>query len=225
MQVLALNCKVLDRISVRVLPFSMPNPRNQRPAEPATPIHERALDDLSFIRRTMERAGSFTALSGWGQICVGVTGLLAAGLAWRQASIGGWLITWIVAAEVGLAIGLLSTARKARASGESIRSGPGRQFVLSLAPALLAGAVLTAIIWRTGMTALLPGIWLLLYGVGIIAAGSHSVRVVPLMGAVMMLLGAGSLISPPAWADAWLALGFGVVHIVFGFIIARKYGG
>jgi hypothetical protein len=124
-----------------------------------------------------------------------------------------------------LAIGLVSTARKARASGESIRSGPGRQFVLSLAPALFAGAVLTAVLWQSHMTAILPGIWLLLYGVGIIAAGSHSVRVVPMMGAVMMLLGVGSLLGPPSWADAWLALGFGVVHIVFGFVIARKYGG
>ncbi|HKP76729.1 MAG TPA: hypothetical protein VJT67_14460 [Longimicrobiaceae bacterium] len=203
----------------KIIPFRRP------PEEPPLELHERAMDNLRFIRQTMERAGSFTAVSGWGQVVIGVTGVLAAWLAARQASAENWLATWSVAAVVAMGIGVVTTAMKARAIGEPIRSGPGRKFVLSLAPALAAGAVLTAVLFRAGMTGVLPGLWLLLYGAGIVSAGTNSVRVVPVLGFSSMLLGAAALVSPPAWGDAFMAAGFGGLHVVFGTVIARRYGG
>jgi hypothetical protein len=204
-----------------IIPFRKP----EDPQEPPLELHERAMDNLRFIRQTMERAGSFTAVSGWGQVVIGVTGILASWLASRQGSAINWLATWVVAAVVAMGIGVVTTAMKARAIGEPIRSGPGRKFVLSLAPPLIAGAVLTLVLFRAGMTGLLPGLWLLLYGAGIVAAGINSVRVVPVMGFASMALGAAALLVPAGWGDAFMAAGFGGMHVVFGTVIARRYGG
>jgi hypothetical protein len=203
----------------KIIPFRKPQ------EAPPLELHERAMDNLRYIRRAMERAGSFTAVSGWGQVVIGVTGLLAAWLASRQDGALNWLATWSVAAVVAMGIGVVTTAMKARAMGEPIRSGPGRKFVLSLAPPLIAGAVLTAVLFRAGMTGMLPGMWLLLYGTGIITAGTNSVSVVPVMGLCVMLFGVAALVSPAAWGDAYMAAGFGGLHVLFGTVIARRYGG
>jgi hypothetical protein len=205
----------------KIIPFRKP------PEEPPLELHERAMDNLRFIRQTMERAGSFTAVSGWGQVVIGVMGLLAAWLASRQATPENWLATWSVAAVVATGIGVVTTAMKARAIGEPIRSGPGRKFVLSLAPALVAGAVLTAVLFRAGHVEMLPGLWLLLYGAGIVSAGTNSVRVVPVMGFCSMLLGVAALLTPAEvrLGDLYMAAGFGFAHVVAGTVIARRYGG
>jgi hypothetical protein len=197
-----------------------PLPPEEEPVE----LHERAMDNLRFIRETMQRAGSFTAVSGWGQVVIGVTGLLAAWLASVQTSRYTWLATWAVAAVVSAGIGVVTTAMKARAVGESVRTGPGRKFVLSLAPPLAAGAMLTAVLFQAGLEHVLPGMWLMLFGTGIITAGSYSVRVVPVMGLAFMALGGVALLFP-SWGNALMAAGFGGLHVVFGTLIARRHGG
>ena len=200
----------------------LPPPEAQ---EPSLDLHERAMDNLRYIRETMERAGSFTAVSGWGQVVIGVTGLLAAWLASRQQSPADWLATWSGAAVVSLLVGLLTTAMKSRAARMPLLSGPGRKFALSLAPPIVAGGVLTVILFRAGMVDVLPGMWMMLYGAGIITAGAFSVSAVPVMGLCFMLAGAGALFSPAAWNDGWMAAGFGGLHVAFGALIARWHGG
>jgi hypothetical protein len=193
--------------------------------DPSLDLRERAMDNLRFIRETMERAGSFTAVSGWGLVVIGVAAVLAAWLASRQQSPENWLATWTAAALVCLLIGLLTSATKARHAKVSLLTGPGRKFILSLAPPVGAGAVLTAVLFRAGLVGVLPGMWLLLFGVGIIAAGAFSVRAVPVMGMCFMAVGVAALFSPEAWGDAYMAAGFGGLHMVFGTLIARRHGG
>jgi hypothetical protein len=197
----------------------------QRRADEPAPLHAHAAENLTYIRAAMERAGSFTAVPGWGGVAMGLAGLAAAIIAPGQPTPSAWLATWLVAAVVAIAIGLLAVLIKARTADVSLLSHPARQFALSFAPAILAGALLTAALYPTGQFELLPGVWLLLYGAAVTAAGTFSVRVVPLMGILFLFLGSVALFSPPLIAAICLGAGFGGLHIVFGVVIARRYGG
>ncbi|HEY9015646.1 MAG TPA: hypothetical protein VIM84_11355 [Gemmatimonadales bacterium] len=196
------------------------------PPDPSAPaLHARAMDNLSFIRSTMERATAFTAVPGWGGVAMGLTALAATGVASRSQTAGEWLAVWLTASVLALGIGGWAMVVKARRAGTTVLSYSGRRFVLSYLPPLAVGALLTLVLVRAGLYGALPGTWLLLYGTGVVTGGAYSVRVVPLMGLCFMALGAVALLAPGAWGEWLLALGFGGLHIVFGIIIARQYGG
>jgi hypothetical protein len=188
-------------------------------------LHDRAMDNLRFIRETMERAGSFTAVSGWGQVSIGLTALVATWLSRGEMGSERWLMIWTLEFVVALTIGGFTVARKAYSAGLPLLSGPGRKVALSLAPPLVAGAMLTAVLFDAGLLWPLTGMWLLLYGTGVVAAGAYSVRIVPVMGLSFMFLGTLALLAPPAWGNSLMGLGFGGLHIFFGILIAWRYGG
>ncbi|MBL8231827.1 MAG: hypothetical protein JNL98_25240 [Bryobacterales bacterium] len=191
----------------------------------AVPIHQHALDNLQFIRDTMERASAFTAVPGWGGFSMGVTAIAAAVVAAQQPTSHGWVATWLIEALVALGIGIYSLHRKAVAAGSELLSSPARKFSLSFAPPLLTGALLTLVLYSKNQFDLLPGLWLMLYGTGVVTGGAFSVRIVPVMGMCFVGLGAVSFFAPPAWGNWLLLAGFGGLHIVFGILIARRYGG
>src|SRR3954447_12246539 len=197
----------------------MATPRTQ-PAE----LHEHAMDNLKYIRQTLERAGSFTAVPGKGGVLMGIVAVLAARLAARESGAAGWLAIWTVAAMIAMAIGLAGAALKSRRFQMPLFSGPGRKFIAGFTPAIVAGAVLTMVLYRAGVSGFLPGVWLLLYGAAVLAGGSASVRIVPIMGACFMFVGTVALLLP-GWNDVLLPVGFGGLHLIFGTVIAVKYGG
>jgi hypothetical protein len=185
----------------------------------------RAMDNLEFIRDTMERAGSFTAVPGIGMIAIGVTALIAAAIAPDHPSQPAWLTTWISEAAISIAIMVVAIAHKSRASGMPLISAPTRKFALAFAPPLFAGAVLTFALHSAAVPHILPGTWLLLYGTAVVTGGAFSVRIVPLMGIAFLVAGIASLVAPVSMTNAILAAAFGGLHIVFGTQIARRHGG
>jgi len=194
-----------------------------QPEPPA--LHDRAMDNLRYIRETMERATAFTGISGFGAIAIGVTALLATAIAALQSTFKYWLAVWIAEGLISLLIAGWSMDRKARAIEMPLGSGPARKAVFSLTPPMLAGGLLTIMLVGAGMTNAIPGVWLLLYGTGVITGGMYSVKVVPIMGICLMALGAAALFAPPSFANYFMAAGFGGLHLIFGAIIVRKYGG
>ena len=178
-----------------------------------------------LVQQTAERTPTSTAVSGWGLCAVGVTALVAAGLAMRQRTIDGWLAVWLAEALLAFTVALFSMQRKAFRQGTDVLASAGRRLLMGLLPALAAGAVLTAAIVWDGSTRLIPGVWLLLYGIGVVQAGALSVRLVLVLGIVFVILGAIALPMPWPWANIMLAAGFGVAHIVFGVLIAGRLGG
>lgn len=189
------------------------------------PLDAHAAENLRYIRGAMERAASFTAVPGWGGVAMGATALVAAAWAGRETSPQRWLGVWLLEACVAVAIGVAAMALKARRSGAALSSGPARRFLLTLVPPIGAGAVLTLALAREGLVTLLPGVWLLLYGTAVVTGGAMSVRPVLAMGALCMLLGCAALASPSGWGTAYMAAGFGGLHLGFGLVIARRHGG
>lgn len=198
--------------------------RSSRPSSGAG-LTPNPAEDLRFIRDTMERSAAFTAVSGWGQVLLGGTAMAAAWLAARQVSPSAWLRVWLAEGLLAAAIGLLACTWKANRRGLPLFSGPARKVALGLAPPLFAGAFLTLLMFRSGMESALPAMWLLLYGAGIMTGGAFSVPIVPVMGVCFMLLGGLAVLGPAALGNLFLAAGFGGLHIVFGFLIARRHGG
>jgi hypothetical protein len=183
-----------------------------------------AVDDLRFIRQTMERSAAFTAVPGWGMVAVGATALPAAWLASAHGFGLRWLEIWICEAVVAVSLALVAIQSKAARRGLPWTSGPGRKVALNLVPPVAAAALLTIPLFRANLESLLPGTWMLLYGVGVITGGAFSVAVVPVMGICFMVAGAAALLAPTLgnWA---MAASFGGLHILFGIWIARRYGG
>jgi len=194
------------------------------PDEPPA-LHARAIDNLRFIRETMERAGAFTAVSGRGMIAVGTLATGAALLSLAVRTPLQWLALWLATAAVALAIAAVTMHRKARAAQSTLLTGPARKLVLAFAPPMAAGAALTLVLYQHGLVPMLPGVWLLLYGTAVVTGGAFSVRILPALGLALMALGGVALLAPASWGDWLLGVGFGAAHIAFGALIARRYGG
>ena len=198
---------------------------DQPDAEDSPALHARAMDNLRFIRETMERAGAFTAISGWGMVGVGIIACAATLVGWRQPTVERWVAVWLAAAALAAAVSFGATARKARRAGMPIVTNTGRKLLLAFAPPMVAGAVLTVVLVDLGMLPLLRGVWLMLYGTAVVAGGTYSVRIVPVMGVCFMAVGAVSLFVPRAAGDWLMLAGFAGLHLLFGTLIARRHGG
>ncbi len=188
-------------------------------------LGDRAIDNLAFIRETMERSTSFTAVPGYGGMLMGVTALVAAYFAAQQIYLRDWLVTWLVEAGLAFAIGLLAMWQKSRIVESSLLSTPSKKFALSFAPPLIAGIAITLGLWRYEHYEMMAPVWMLCYGAAVICGGAFSVRIIPVMGWFFLILGAAAFALPSSFSNYLMAASFGVLHVVFGFIIARRYGG
>jgi hypothetical protein len=188
-------------------------------------ISSQATDDLTFIRATMERSSTFTAVPGIGGMVIGVIALVAAAVAARQATADRWLVTWLAAASVAVAVELVAMMRKAHRAGITLTGMAARRFALGIAAPVVAGAAITYELWAVRNFTVMTPTWLLLYGAGALTGGMFSVPVVRAIGICFMTTGIAAILTPPEWADVWLAVGFGGLHIVFGAYIARYHGG
>jgi hypothetical protein len=229
------NCKVLDTFLTLKHAFVMQHCRSlrrRRSVEPQVsaeqipgPQSRDVLDQIQFIRQTMESATSFTAVPGWGTVLLGVTALATAFLARTASSQVTWVLLWLGEAMLAALISLVAMVKKTGSLAKLATSIPARKCALSLVPPLAAGAVLTLVVMERHLYAVLPGMWLMLYGVAVITGGAFSVRVVPVMGICFAIFGTIALALPASWANAVMAVGFGGLHLVFGFVIARRHGG
>lgn len=201
-----------------------PISRNAPERQPAKPQPE-AAEQLKFIRDVMERTSTFTAVPGWGAVGMGACALIAAYFAETAASKDHWLIVWMVVAGTAALLGTFTLVRKSKKAKAPLFTGVGRKFLASFLPPLFVGAVLTIVLWRAGEPALLPGMWMLTYGASVLASGAYSVRIVPVMGALFLLIGSITFMLPQTWGNIMMAISFGALHIIFGILIAKYYGG
>ena len=188
-------------------------------------IGDRAFDNLRFIRETMERSAVFTSVPGYGGMLMGATAIGASVFAWQAANYRQWLIIWLTEALLAFAIGFLTMWQKSKTTNASLNSAPARKFALCFAPPLAAGIILSGLLYRLDLFEFLPVVWLTLYGTAVVCGGVSSVKIVPIAGWCFIMLGLIAVFLPHGYGDLMMGLGFGGLHIIFGFIVARKFGG
>jgi len=188
-------------------------------------LGDRAFDNLQFIRETMERSTHFTAVPGYGGILMGATAIGAAYVANQQPYLRNWLVVWVIEAILAFFIGLLAMWQKSKITKTSLASASARKFAMSFLPPLVCAIVITLGLWRFEHYEVMIPVWMLLYGAAVVCGGAFSVKAVPIMGWCFIALGAIAFFIPAGFGNSLMALSFGVLHIVFGVIIARKYGG
>jgi hypothetical protein len=187
-------------------------------------IDDHAFANLRFIRETLERAGSFTSIPGWGGFAIGWTAVVTSIVAARLVEMQ-WLEVWLADAVIASLIAIITMVRKAKRAGVTLTSAAGRRFFVSYFAPIASAGVITAMLLRAQWYEAMPAVWLLSYGASFISSGAYSIRVVPQLGICFMLLGAAAAFVPFATANALLGIGFGGLHIIYGFMIARNYGG
>jgi len=187
--------------------------------QPVSSVHEHAEGQLRVIRAAMERAGSFTAVPGWGGVLMGAIGIVAGVVAGRAHEPRDWVLVWLAAAGAAVPIGVAALAHRARTAGVDLAAGVARRFVLSLATPVAAGVVLSAGLLQRESYDLLPSVWLTLYGTGIIVAGIFSIRLLTVLGVSFMVLGAAAAFAPWWLATLLVAVGFGGLHLLTGSIV------
>lgn len=188
-------------------------------------IQDKAHENLRFIREAMEGASSFTAVSGWGLVAIGVLGCIGFLLSRPFMGSETWIYIWLGTAAPAVLVGVLSIVWKAKKRKADLFSAAARKFALNLAPPLVAALLLTVASMRTGVPASIGGLWLLLYGAGVVTGGSASVRSVPVMGMGFFALGATALFLPVGLTPWMMLAGFGGLHIGFGIYIACQHHG
>jgi hypothetical protein len=198
-----------------------PQPEETEPVS----LGDRALDNLQFIRETMERSTSFTAVPGYGGMLMGATGVAAALIAHQQIYLRDWLIVWLTEAFLAAAIGFLAMWQKSKIAKTSLFSTPARKFAFGFTPPLVCGVAITLGLWRYEHYEVMAPVWMLCYGAAVVTGGAFSVKIVPVMGWIFIVLGAAAFALPAYFGNYLMAASFGLLHIVFGAIIARRYGG
>lgn len=199
--------------------------RDDRPIDGPAKISDRAMDNLQFIRETMERSASFTAVPGFGGMLMGATALAAAYIAGQQDTLVEWLAVWLREAFLAAAIGLLAMWQKSKIGGQSLVSTPARKFAFGFTPPLIVGLILTLGLWQHGQYEMFAPVWMLCYGAAIVTGGAFSIRAVPVMGWIFIAMGALAFALPLSYRNYLMAASFGMLHIIFGAIIAKRYGG
>jgi hypothetical protein len=192
--------------------------RREAPGGNTVTLEAHALGTLRYIRASID-AARLLAVPGSAGVAMGSLGLLAAVLAAQPALASRWLDIWLGAAIAAFLAGGALLIHQAVRAGSALYRGPARRFLLCLCPPLAAGAVITLALWRHGALDMIPGVWLLLYGCGVAAASTQTIRLVGVMGLAFTVLGVGALALPPAFGNLFLGAGFGGLHLAFGILI------
>lgn len=183
-------------------------------------LDSHAAATLRYIRASMESATAL-AVPGSTGIASGIVGILAAVVSFIPALRPHWLIVWLVAAFVAAAVGATLLLRQPSVSELTIGGAPIRRFAIGLLPSLFAGAVMTFVLWSNGMLRVIPGTWLLLYGCGLIAASAATARAIGILGGSLVATGLLALLLPQELQMLMLGVGFGGLHILFGYLVGR----
>jgi len=197
-------------------------------------------DELASIRSLMERSSKFISLSGLSGILAGCYALVGAALAYLLIYKGEARIydalnlhtypqtlyyLFFIALGIlmlSIATGFILTSRKAKRKGQPIWSNTSRLLIFNMATPLLVGGILILIFIYRGYYGIVASTSLIFYGLSLVGAGNFTFTMVKYLGLCEIILGLIAACIPGYGLLFW-AIGFGVLHIVYGSIMYLKY--
>lgn len=190
--------------------------------------------DIAEIRSMMERSSKFLSLSGWAGIMAGIYALVGAFIAYAfldfppdeifDSSSSLFEIIFLAIAILILALGtaIYFSYKRAKKREEKLWNSTAKQLLINMAVPLIAGGIIILVMISKGIIGLIVPFTLLFYGLALFTAGRNTYKEVQVLGLVEIVLG---LIS--SWfvefALFFWALGFGIVHIIYGVYMNYKY--
>lgn len=196
--------------------------------------------DIASIRSMMERSAKFLSLSGLSGVLAGVYALIGAAAAYYlmqypdsplnyrsyytrgNATLLDLLLIAFTVLLASVTTGLWLSHKKAKRSGLSLWNSASRQMCLNLAIPLFTGGIFILIMLYTGHFGLAAPACLIFYGIALIQASPNTYTEVRYLGFCEIALGLVSAMYPGYGLVFW-ALGFGVLHIVYGSIMYKRY--
>ncbi|MBA3648310.1 MAG: hypothetical protein H0W62_07140 [Chitinophagales bacterium] len=197
--------------------------------------------DIAEIRSMMERSSKFLSLSGWAGVMAGIYALAGAYIAYKilyfnpgeipfnttnSGSLPSGLIKVVILAVIVLmlAIGtaIFHSYKNASRRGEKLWNATARQLVISMAIPLITGGLLILILITKGLIGLIAPFTLLFYGLALFNAGKFTYVEVKSLGLIEIVFGLISSYFVEYGLLFW-ALGFGIVHIIYGIYMHYRY--
>ena len=207
---------------------------------------EEHLKNLGEIRSLMERSSRFISLSGLSGVAAGIMALIGAGFAYlyigmtpfdsarifylEAVNSGKWgmdyrtffLLDFGLVLISALACGIFFTTRKAKRKGQKVWDKLVVKLLVSLGIPLLAGAIFCVALHWHGLIYMIAPTTLIFYGIALINGSKFTLRDIYYLGITEVILGLIALFLPGYGLDFW-AIGFGVMHIVYGMLMWFKY--
>ncbi|KYG78057.1 hypothetical protein [Roseivirga spongicola] len=203
-------------------------------------MSDKYIQDIAEIRQMMEKSSRFISLSGLSGVMAGIYALIGAYVAWKLAYTSETLVydqlivrdvrgnlTWLMldaAAVLLLAIitGVYLTRQKAKKQGVKTWDKTAQRLLINLLIPLATGGILVVIFYYQGLIGLIAPTTLIFYGLGLINASYYTYRDVRFLGISEVVLGLVASAVIGYGLLIW-AIGFGVLHIIYGAMMYFKY--
>jgi hypothetical protein len=194
------------------------------------------IDALKEIRSIMHRSTRFISLSGLSGVAAGIYALTGAYFAYRllYENGGGLSHPWgqvirqlvilaVSALILTLATGTWLSYLKAKREGRVFWGQGSMQFLVDISIPLLAGGIFTIMIMLQGYFGMIVPALLVFYGLALVHGGRYTVTDIQWPGYIEIILGLVCAMLPEYGLIFW-AMGFGLLHIIYGIIMSLKYG-
>ncbi len=207
--------------------------------------HNEHLETLTQIRSLMERSSRFISLSGLSGVAAGVWALLGAAAVYLYLDVpvfsskhlyyeilhnGKWgmpyetffVLDATIVFVLALVSGIFFTTRKAKKQGQKTWDAMAGRMLVNLAIPLVAGGIFCLVLYKNGVYGLVAPATLIFYGLALVNGGKYTFVDIRNLGITEIILGCIGLYYPGFGLELW-ALGFGILHIVYGLLIYYKH--
>jgi len=201
---------------------------------------QKYLDDIKDIKNIMDRSTKFISLSGLSGISAGILALIASYIAYRLVyfdqnylvdriavinykTLIQLLLIAVATKLLAILLGIFFTSKKAKKNGQKMWDAQARRFYINLLIPLITGGLLCLVLLIRGYVSLVAPMTLIFYGLGLVNASNHSISDIRSLGIIEIILGLIAVCFVGYGLIFW-AIGFGVMHIIYGIVMHYKYG-